>query len=253
VKDEAQLRAMELLKEARMKEDIGIPVVTEQNRTRNHIVKQQVMHDLTGFNSPKKTRKHIAQSPTKHSAIVAEMRAGQPASPMSPKTKSKHVGVHIGFQLNMIVTILRRVVDEHHELSRRIFLRTLRTHNNSIKSVERFVEFIKRKNINALFHSMLDLVEYSMLSTREGSHWTGDERPASPEIRIVPTILPIGDTHPLLKVPLHVYDLGNHMNRYASIGRLTGVLLSIIRIQKLAVLNKLIKGNLSKLYLLQRI
>jgi len=253
VKDEAQLQAINLLQIAKTRELVRVPVESQPSRTKNNIVKRQVLSELTGVDSPRRIRTHRPQSPSKPSVFVAEIRANQPSSPMSPKTKSKAVGVHIGFQLNIIMTILKRAVDEHHGLSQRIFLRTLRSKNNRLKSINKLTDFIGKKIMNSRYHAMHDIVEYAFTSSVSGDQTSIIAQDIdSPTKRIVPTILPLGETHPLFKIPPHVYDIGHSLNKFASVGRITGVLLSIIRIQKLAFLNELKKQNLSKLYFLQR-
>jgi len=172
---------------------------------------------------------------------------------MSPKTKSKAVGVHIGFQLNMIVTILKKAVDEGNANSKRIFLCTLHSLNSKSKSILRLVEFTQRKTMNLKFHATADLVEYYVISIESESANLQEESIPSPTKRIVPCILPLGVTNTLTRISPHVYDVGPGINRYAAVGRITGVMLSIIRIQKLTFFNKLAKQNFSKLSFLQRI
>jgi hypothetical protein len=216
---------------------------------RNSRVRNEVLKDLSPTRSPTH-RSHV-----RNEKLSARMQTGVsgPSSPLSvmnpvSPSKAKSVGVHIGFQLNMIVVTLKRVIEENNADSQRIFMRSLKRRADRIRFVETMVALLQRKKTNVMFHAISDL-EY--LTTLQDVDQTENSSNNNSPKRPIPMVLPLGVTHPLAKIPPHVYDLGSGLNRFAAVGRITGVLLSIIRIQKIAFINEIIRLRFDKLYFIR--
>jgi hypothetical protein len=219
---------------------------------RNSRVRHEVLRDLSPLRSPTR-RNRSGQSGHERPSIRVMTSVTGPSSPTSvgnpvSPSKAKNVGVHIGFQLNMIVATLKRVIEENNADSQRIFMRNLKRRADRIRCVETFVSLLQRKKTNILFHGLNDLENVAAFESVENSeNSSNNDSPKRP----VPMVLPLGTTHPLAKIPPHVYDMGSGLNRFAAVGRITGVLLSIIRIQKIAFMNEIIRLRFDKLYFIR--
>jgi len=228
------------------------PLGLNFSRFRNSKVRTEVLRDLSSSVSPRKSRKEI---PGRQIAQTSPRRIGLSDSsmvnhPFSP-SKATNIGVHIGFQLNMIVVTLKRVVDEINADSERIFLLKIRRRANRIKCAEKLDSLLKRKRLNATFHAFATLVNYSD-SVDGVEEPVDDEDQVSPRSRrSMPIVLPLGATHPLATMPPYVHVTGSRLHTFAAVGRITGVLLSIIRIQKISFVNELIRLRFDKLYFIR--
>ena len=216
---------------------------------RNSRVRHEVLRDLSPSRSPNRRNQSGHERPSTRvmTGVTGPSSPTSVGNPVSP-SKAKNVGVHIGFQLNMIVVTLKRVIDENNADSQRIFMRNLKQRADRIRFVETMVSLLQRKKTNILFHALIDLENVAAFESEEKSeNSSNNDSPKRP----VPMVLPLGTTHPLAKIPPHVYDLGSGLNRFAAVGRITGVLLSIIRIQKIAFMNEIIRLRFDKLYFIR--
>jgi hypothetical protein len=154
--------------------------------------------------------------------------------------------------MNMIVITMKRVVDETNEEYKREFMRRLRIVAARVRSVEGFVGFTQRKQANSKFHAFSTLLDLLSRSYEEIEVEEAESDEESPP-RYQPIVCPLGASHPIPKIPPHVYDIGSGLNKFAAVGRISGVLLSIIRIQKISFFNSLIRMRFDKLYFIRHL
>ena len=220
------------------------------SRFRNSRVRTEVLRDLSHSASPRKNelRNSVRGIPVASPPLVESAGAGPAQNPVSP-SKAKNVGVHIGFQLNMIVVTLKRVIDEMNADSKREFLHILRRKSSRVKSIEKLRALLERKRTNVKFHAFAALVNFSNVSGEVAVSVSDDDSPT--QKLLIPTVLPLGVTHPLTTMQPYIHVTGNRLNRFAAVGRITGVLLSIIRIQKISFFNELIRLRFDKLYFIR--
>ena len=228
------------------------PAPLNLSRFRNSRVRTEVLRDLSPSGSPRKSRniQPMSRATDRSVPTVASSVAEIVHQPVSP-SKAKNIGVHIGFQLNMIVVTLKRVVDEINADSQRIFLRKIRCRANRINCIEKLRFLLERKRTNIKFHAFVDLVQFSDDNGVREESISGDETCSPVARRFIPTVLPLGQTHPLTTREPYVHVTGYRLNRFAAVGRITGVLLSIIRIQKISFINELIRLQFDKLYFIR--
>lgn len=212
-------------------------------RSRNSCIRKEVLSDLTdiGVVLRKSNFLNVGSPPRLDKIYRGESRPASPVSPYTPTSprSMKKKSVMLGFRLNSITLVLKRALEKSNAVNCRDFLHRLRKINNRLTALRILADLLTRKLLNKKFHT------FSILVTDVNTKATTLQ-----EVVNIPSVLPLGAVHPLAKLPPYLHYKGSQQHKYAALGKIVGVMMSISRIYKSVFFNRLKKKKLSKLRLL---
>jgi hypothetical protein len=123
--------------------------------------------------------------------------------------------------MSVVLRNLDRISVEHETQSKLLFFQRLRTITNQRKGAVILASLLERKQRNRSFHAFENLKKKPT------------EAPVVPNIIEHRSIFPLQSSRLLENIPL-LFSLDRpHLGKYAGLGRVVGVLLSVIRLWKL--------------------
>jgi hypothetical protein len=152
-------------------------------------------------------------------------------APLSPSSVKKY-GVYMGFTMSILLRNLSRISEEFELSCKSHFLRRLQHISNGQRAVTSFRALLERKRLNVIFHTFQRMKP----QVRESPRITEGHR----------SIFPLAEPSELINIPLILSLDRQHLGRFAGLGKLVGVLLSVIRFLKLEAVQRLSVNSLSR-------
>lgn len=218
--------------DSKAKASLNHPALAVNSRSRNTNVKREVLHDLIGPGSPIRLRKTTDSllSPLSKKISKGDSLPTTPVGGASP-SRIKTIGVHIGFQLNVFVSVLLKTLADHDRLSKKEFLWRLSCMNDKSKSIERLSRLLQTKLTNHKFHAFYSF-KVREVPELPRSEIDDDSKSDTPQRCIFPNVFLPGQSS------AHWDHKHPGTSRWVAMGKIVGVMLSVVRYEKMRSLNE---------------
>jgi hypothetical protein len=151
----------------------------------------------------------------------------------------KTLGVHIGFQLNILMSVLGKAVVRNDNYSKECFMWKLYNITSKTKSVHSLVVLLQRKLTHSKFHSVAVWADF--LDGKGTQVDIGSDGLESAKC-MLSTVLPVqshAGSYGLANFPPSTTIGCSKKSPWIGLGKIVGVLMSIIRYERMFSLNQL--------------